>query len=73
MKGQVHGLLDFLFNTIGFRRRETQSPHLRRKNPGFNPRFTPSFYKTNVRMNSGLNPGFGVLRCGPRIGTTLYY
>jgi hypothetical protein len=31
-------------------------------NLGFNPGFTPTPY---AGVNSGLNPGFGVLRCGP--------
>jgi hypothetical protein len=39
-----------------------QSPHLRTPNPGL----TPPPYITNVGVNSGLNAGFGVLRCGPR-------
>jgi hypothetical protein len=42
-------------------------PNLRTPNTGFNTGFTPQFYITNVGMYPGLNPGFGVLRCGPRV------
>jgi hypothetical protein len=28
---------------------------------------SPSFYITNVGVNPGLNPGFGVLRYGPTV------
>jgi hypothetical protein len=43
------------------------SPNLRTPNPGINLGFTPPpFYITNAgRGNPGLNPRFGVLRCGP--------
>jgi hypothetical protein len=42
-----------------------QGPHVRTQSPGFNPVFTPPpicYIKGGV--NPGLNPGFGLLRCG---------
>jgi hypothetical protein len=42
-----------------------QSPNLRTSNPGFN-RASPPFITQMQGINPGLNPGFGVLRCGPR-------
>jgi hypothetical protein len=43
-----------------------QGPHLRTPNPGFNPGFTPHFCYIKGGVKSGLNPGFGGLRCGLR-------
>jgi hypothetical protein len=39
-------------------------PHLKTPNPGFNLGFTPHIYYIKGGVNPGLNPGFGVLRCG---------
>jgi hypothetical protein len=44
---------------------DNQGPHLRTPTPGFNPGYNPPPLLLCKRgLNSGLNPGFGVLRCG---------
>jgi hypothetical protein len=53
------------------KKRVDQSPHLRTPNPGFNPRLTLPFILQMQGVNPGLNPDFGVLRCGPRFQSKL--